>query len=1010
MEQYLTNTDYGLWQVIMNGDEPIQTTRDENGVETEKFLRALPSSWNNIALIMRNKEGIDELDIDDPYNNLKVFEANIKAGHSSTGKASSSSYTDDLMFSFFASQLNSPQLDDEDLEQIDPDDLEEMDLKYGLGYDLSYIVQEEPTKFALMAYTSGSDIELGLKSVEAQLIVHQKNEVSYEEKIAVLEFKVKDKGNAITRLTNQLDQTLKEKEDLKAKLEQFEISSKNLNKLINSQLSAKDKTGLGYGDQLSESDSEVLPSVFDSRLSDGDDSPTNRPTTNKASTSISKGESSVIKTSNISVEMPKVDSVRTSGVIIKDWVSDDEDTLVDTQGFKGTVNTVRINGVNTAGQTSVSTVKGNGVTVVKTSAGCVWRPKITDLNNISKDSSGSWILKIGNPQQALKYKRMFDSGCSRHMTGNKALLTDYQDIDGGFVAFGGSTKGDKITGIGKIRTNKIDFEEVFFVKELKFNLFSVSQLCDKENSVLFTESECLVLSPDFKLIVESQVLLRAPRQNNMYSFDLKNVVSSKDLTCLFAKAIIYESNLWHRRLGHVNFKTMNKLVKGNLVQGLPSKTFENDHTCVACQKGKQHKASWNQANKNIGHQEVNGDTGLKKNVDVRHTEQEKVSTQQYIMFPLWSSISSCYKSSDDKAEDNTADDATGKEKVQEPISEYDQALKNFLERMMNQEKEAKEKSNYVRKEFQAQCNSQLLQEKVTRSNSTNSITTVSTPVNTASTSRTFFPLHDPLMPELEDTAKTQTTGIFGNTYDEDDLETNNHSYANESVCAEANFNNMEPSTVVSPIPITRVHSNHPKAQIIGDPMSAVQTRDVKSAFLYGTIEEEMLDYGYNFMQTKIHVDNESAICVIKNLVYHSKIKHIEIRHHFIIDSYEKRQIKMVKIHIDNNVADLLTKAFDVSRFNFLVASIGQMATGKELSNLLMAGSLPKTTLPTKLFLLLLFNSSANFWQWQQPSLAMGTYTASGNSILAVGMPCAFYSQQSSPKLDAPSALKFSRIK
>nr|GEX97461.1 ribonuclease H-like domain-containing protein [Tanacetum cinerariifolium]GEX97475.1 ribonuclease H-like domain-containing protein [Tanacetum cinerariifolium] len=935
MEQYLTNTDYGLWQVIMNGDEPIQTTRDENGVETEKFLRALPSSWNNIALIMRNKEGIDELDIDDPYNNLKVFEANIKAGHSSTGKASSSSYTDDLMFSFFASQLNSPQLDDEDLEQIDPDDLEEMDLKYGLGYDLSYIVQEEPTKFALMAYTSGSDIELGLKSVEAQLIVHQKNEVSYEEKIAVLEFKVKDKG---------LD-----------------------------------------------------ASIY-------------RPTTNKASTSISKGESSVIKTSNISVEMPKVDSVRTSGVIIKDWVSDDEDTLVDTQGFKGTVNTVRINGVNTAGQTSVSTVKGNGVTVVKTSAGCVWRPKITDLNNISKDSSGSWILKIGNPQQALKYKRMFDSGCSRHMTGNKALLTDYQDIDGGFVAFGGSTKGDKITGIGKIRTNKIDFEEVFFVKELKFNLFSVSQLCDKENSVLFTESECLVLSPDFKLIVESQVLLRAPRQNNMYSFDLKNVVSSKDLTCLFAKAIIYESNLWHRRLGHVNFKTMNKLVKGNLVQGLPSKTFENDHTCVACQKGKQHKASWNQANKNIGHQEVNGDTGLKKNVDVRHTEQEKVSTQQYIMFPLWSSISSCYKSSDDKAEDNTADDATGKEKVQEPISEYDQALKNFLERMMNQEKEAKEKSNYVRKEFQAQCNSQLLQEKVTRSNSTNSITTVSTPVNTASTSRTFFPLHDPLMPELEDTAKTQTTGIFGNTYDEDDLETNNHSYANESVCAEANFNNMEPSTVVSPIPITRVHSNHPKAQIIGDPMSAVQTRDVKSAFLYGTIEEEMLDYGYNFMQTKIHVDNESAICVIKNLVYHSKIKHIEIRHHFIIDSYEKRQIKMVKIHIDNNVADLLTKAFDVSRFNFLVASIGQMATGKELSNLLMAGSLPKTTLPTKLFLLLLFNSSANFWQWQQPSLAMGTYTASGNSILAVGMPCAFYSQQSSPKLDAPSALKFSRIK
>ncbi|GKA71499.1 hypothetical protein Tco_0777638, partial [Tanacetum coccineum] len=73
----------------------------------------------------------------------------------------------------------------------------------------------------------------------------------------------------------------------------------------------------------------------------------------------------------------------------------------------------------------------------------------------------------------------------------------------------------------------------------------------------------------------------------------------------------------------------------------------------------------------------------------------------------------------------------------------------------------------------------------------------------------------------------------------------------------------------------------------------------------------MLDYGCNFMQTKIHVDNESAICAVKNPVYHSKTKHIEIQHHFIRDSYEKKLIKMVKIHTDHNVADILTKAFDV---------------------------------------------------------------------------------------------------
>ncbi|GKA83634.1 putative ribonuclease H-like domain-containing protein [Tanacetum coccineum] len=114
---------------------------------------------------------------------------------------------------------------------------------------------------------------------------------------------------------------------------------------------------------------------------------------------------------------------------------------------------------------------------------------------------------------------------------------------------------------------------------------------DKKHSVLFNDTECIVLSPNFKLIDESQVLLKVPRKNNMYSVDLKNIVPKGGLTCLFAKATSDESKLWHRRLGHLNFKTMNKLIKGNLVRGLPSKLFENDQTCVACQKRKQHRAS-----------------------------------------------------------------------------------------------------------------------------------------------------------------------------------------------------------------------------------------------------------------------------------------------------------------------------------------------------------------------------------------------------------------------------------
>ncbi|GJT88355.1 putative ribonuclease H-like domain-containing protein [Tanacetum coccineum] len=211
--------------------------------------------------------------------------------------------------------------------------------------------------------------------------------------------------------------------------------------------------------------------------------------------------------------------------------------------------------------------------------------------NTARSSNTAYLRPTGNPQLELQEKRVIDSGCSRHMTGNKSYLSYYEEIDGGFVAFGGDPKGGKITSKGKISTGKLDFEDVYFVKELKFNLFSVSQMCDKKNNVLFTDTECVVLSPDFKLLDENHVLLRVPRKDNMYSVDLKNIVPSGGLTCLFAKATLDESNLWHRRLGHINFKTMNKLVRGNLVRGLPSKIFENTHTCVACQKGKQHKAS-----------------------------------------------------------------------------------------------------------------------------------------------------------------------------------------------------------------------------------------------------------------------------------------------------------------------------------------------------------------------------------------------------------------------------------
>ncbi|GKE52974.1 hypothetical protein Tco_1488130, partial [Tanacetum coccineum] len=100
--------------------------------------------------------------------------------------------------------------------------------------------------------------------------------------------------------------------------------------------------------------------------------------------------------------------------------------------------------------------------------------------------------------------------------------------------------------------------------------------------------------------------------------------------------------------------------------------------------------------------------------------------------------------------------------------------------------------------------------------------------------------------------------------------------------------------------------------------STTETEYVAAASCCGKviwIQNQMMDYGYNFMNTKTFIDNESTICIVKNPVFHSKTKHIEIRHHFIRDSNEKKLIQTIKIHTDQNVADLLLKAFDVADFN-----------------------------------------------------------------------------------------------
>ncbi|GJQ99425.1 putative ribonuclease H-like domain-containing protein [Tanacetum coccineum] len=409
------------------------------------------------------------------------------------------------------------------------------------GYDWSFQAEESSTDFALMVFSSSSSssnnevqtcsnkeclksyqtlqklydqerdvlkkanleiiaYQLGLESLEARIVIHQKNEAVYEKDIAFLKYDVKVRDNSITKLKNY-------------------------------QISVKDNTGLGFDSQMNENElhdshlnnSEVFKSASDSSVNEckeDNDQVNDRfkkvegyhavPPPYTRNYMPSRPDLSFA--GKDSLEEPK--TIRPSTPIIEEWESDSDDDF----------STAKVNNVTTVGPKAVvSVAEGNRENAVKSSACWIWRPTGKVIDHTSKDNR-SWILKrfdYEDPQGRLY-------GCSRHMTRNKSYPTDYEDIDGGFVAFAGSPKGGKITGKGKIMNGKLDFEDVYFVKELKFNLFSVLQMCNKKNSVLFTETECLILSPDFKLLDESQFLLKVPRQNNMYTFDLRNVVPSGD--------------------------------------------------------------------------------------------------------------------------------------------------------------------------------------------------------------------------------------------------------------------------------------------------------------------------------------------------------------------------------------------------------------------------------------------------------------------------------------------------
>nr|GEV74939.1 hypothetical protein [Tanacetum cinerariifolium] len=823
-----------------------------------KLLKSLPYEWKTHTLIWKNKPDLETLSMDDLYNNLKIYKAEVmgtnKAVNTAYDVSAASSKTnasnlpnvdslsDALIYSFFAGQSNSQQLDNEDLKQIDPDDLEEMDLKWqmamltmrakrflqktgrnlgvkgtgtigfdknnvecynchirghfarecraskhkdnknrkapkrtmpvedttsnalvsqcdGLDYNWSNQVEDGPTNFALMAYTSSSslnsDFELSCSSknlsrlLDSQQCEKSKTGLVYDSQgfdSQVLENQVNDKYNSGERYhavpPPYTGNFVPSKPDLVFVDEHFVSNSEDENEIETETKQIKPSFAKVKFVKPTEHVKSLRKSVkqeesnrqtkYSRKNSQSHRVLTNSglKTRNTARQTSTRAEVSVNTARPINTAYPRssVNGARPASRVFNKAHSHvrkpfNKFTTNKNSTYNQKVNIVKGN-VTTVGSKAVVRNKANAV---KASACWIWRKK-------------QKVLDHGNPQQELQEKGVIDSGCSRHMTGNMPYLSKYEEIDGRYVAFG----------------------------ELKFNLFSVSQMCNKKNIVLFINTKCVILSLNFKLLDESQVLLRVPRQNNMYSVDLRNVSPSRGKFNGKADEGFFIGYSTHSKAFRV-FNTRTKIVEDKLhitflenkpnVAGIgPNWMFDIDSLTLPMNYQPVFTENQN-----------NGNASTKANIVAGQAKKKTVSGPQYVMIPLFTTDSQGPRSSEDEVADNVRKKNTKVSRkengVQDPAKQGREiAHRNEFKSVFGQDKDANDNRMF-------------------------------TPISAARS-----------------------------TYDTTDIRIFNDVYDDRDVGAEADINSFELSTVVSHIPTTRVHKDHPKERIIEDLNLATQTR------------------------------------------------------------------------------------------------------------------------------------------------------------------------------------------
>ncbi|GJZ29603.1 ribonuclease H-like domain-containing protein [Tanacetum coccineum] len=608
--------------------------------DVKKFVGASSGAQNLAFITSPRTSSTNDVNTASPAYEVSTVSSNINIA---CPQVSTANFSDNTVYAFMVKNPNGSNLLQQDLEQIHKDDLEAMDLKWQLsllsmrakryfqrtgkkifinandtvGYDKSKVECFNCHKMGHFAREcrTPSNKEGQFRNQDNTRKQGNNEDTSSKAMLAIngvgFEWSDMAEEQVQTNMALMAFQTLsefekvkQEKEGIEFKIEKFDKASKDLDKLLESQITDKSKKGLGYsvvlpphlliynrpkkldlsyygldefkepefkgyGTENSKKESNI---VCDKKSYDSKENSNN----SLVKEHVSKDTSSFVESSlNVDKETifpvdKKVESVKPKNheKPVKKSVR-----TVNTSHPKSTVFSAKPMSCfpKTAQSTvrrpfqsktalsnkrfthKVNTAKAQAVNIARPQAVNTVRPKTVKTARLN-----SAVVNVVRVNQAIACKPQQDdtgfvnSGCSRHMTGNIAYLSDFKEFDGGYVTFEEGAHGGRISSKGTLKTDSLDFEDL----------------------------------PD-----ESQILLKIPRKDNMYSFDMKNIVPKETFTCLVTKATSDESMLWHRRLGHINFKNINKLVTDNLVRGLPTKCFENDQTCVACLKGKQHRAS-----------------------------------------------------------------------------------------------------------------------------------------------------------------------------------------------------------------------------------------------------------------------------------------------------------------------------------------------------------------------------------------------------------------------------------